>query len=1291
LILPFAPLLAQLRQQIPAIPRAGRQADGDGDLAKDSAEQRFPGGAPLKTDPEQQRLLQRADQCVMEGRLDLAAILWQKVLDEAGDTLTTHDGRTYTSLTEQVEHTLARLPPAALETYRTTADAEARALIAAAGPKGEEEALAQVVRRFFLSSIGDDAAFKLACLALDRHDFLGASRLLNKVLTSHPDPSISPADLLLRLAVAAAHIQDRQTAEQALARLNTATGPRPTADVLDLIAADVKQAASQGPGSALPAAKDWRMLLGNPARTGHMTTLPTAATSRTLSELWVRDFSLTASPASTAASPLAFANGLIIRGRGATPALQTVPVSREELIAQWQTGAWRPTGRLLFDGGRVYLKTADRLVCYSAAALNDQPLWQSAWENQYEPDGMSQQLAMLAMSMGNVPQTAAAKPRNALETLLFGDRVHQSMAIADGVIYTLEGKRALSGEQKPPEARNMQWGVLPRRTRINWLTAYQASGGKAIWTRSASDEAGDKPGDEGFLAAPTSCGNLLVVPVTDGGTIWLVGLDRATGKTIWKAYLCDEPQGGAPPWAEPVVAVEGREAYVSCGCGVVFAVDAAAGTLRWAVRYSRDGKPNAMLRNMYGGNFNPMLDLSGWDDDAVIPFGRTLVVMSSDSDKLVALDRRTGDLLWESPRTSPLGSVASYCLGVNGRSLFVAGKNVVRRYDLISGRLIWEKEIGDSFGRGCLTDDALYVPVKDSILKLDPEKGRELSQVGVALTSDEPVGNLFSDGDKLWVVGAGRVYAMTALEHRLQLLAEQIAAGNAEAQLHRMRLYFKRNRPNDALADLRGAYALLQTQHSSDDAATRLLSAISEQKLSQSQPLVVLGLLTELFTASAPSQPALGQDAASRLNDAVASSLSGLRQQKPPGSVAAVLAAAPLLKEEYLITAATFAIDALARPEDAPSLLSALQTVSPAATARLIAIRAVTHLVPDSAKEPLAALLADGDDRVRLAAARALANVGERKDVLETLVRLLESPNVVVRSRSQQSLQALTSQQFPFAPEGTPADRAATVKAWQQWIETNGSTAQLNLPLAERAAVLGRTLLVAQGALLELDADHKERWKTRLAGSAWGCQGLSNGHRLVAINSHAMVIEYDDSGKEIWRKDRLPAPPTSVQRLDSGNTLVACGNAQQVVEIAPDGSTTSIGVQGYPISAQRLDNGNTLVALQQAQRVVEVDVSGRIVWEAQTGGNPPWHAVRLDNGNTLVTLTQARQVVEYDPTGKTVVWRTQVPLVNPFAAQRLPSGNTLIADHNGIQEIDASGKQVRFQHRQPQVTGLSSF
>ncbi len=1283
----------------PAAPRATtKPADTDEEAAKDLAEQKFPGGAALKTDPEQQRLLKRAEQCVEDGRLDLAAVLWQKVLDEAGDTLMTRDGRTYVSLAEQVERTLARLPPLALATYRTSADGEAQALLAAAGESGEEEALAAVVRRFFLSSHGDDAAFKLACVALDRHDFVGASRLLNKILESYPDPSIPRSEILLRLAVASARMGDKQTAQQSLDKLTSVTGPRPPSDVVDSVAADVRTSALAS-ASVAAAARDWHMTHGNPSRTGYMIGLPSAATSRTLSELWVREdpLAISALPGQARyAGGMVFMGGVdvlggrMLGGRAGDFSQNQTPVSRDDLIANWRSGGWMPTGRLLFSSGRVYLKTPDRLVCYPASAHNQQPVWQSAWENRYELDTKSQMQAQMAMAYGLQQQQQSNQPKTPAEVLLFGDRVHQSFTIDGGAIYSIEGKR-VGAETRPnvQAMRGFQYGVVARRTRGNWLSAYQASGGKALWTRPASDEDKEGSTDVGFLAAPVPCGTILLAPITDGGTIWLLGLERASGKTLWRSYLCDEPQGGASPWAEVVLAVDGREAYLTCGCGVVFAVDAVGGTVRWAVRYQRDGKPNQTMRNH--GIQQTQLDLFGWDDDVVVPHGKYLAVMSSDSDLLIGLDRRTGEFAWSSPRTPPSGVAASYCLGVRGRYLYAAGKNVVRCYDVVAqGKLHWELEIKeDSFGRGCITEDAVYVPVRDSILKLDPQTGRELGQVGVALTSEEPVGNLFSDGEKLWAVGAGRVYAMTTLEHRMQILAEQIAAGDGEAQLNRMRLYFKQNRPELALADLRAAYILFQAQHAPDEAAQRLFAAMNELKMSQRQPLVALQLLTGLFV-DGPSVPQLTKEGLGRRADLVAGTLSTIRQQKPAGALVRLLAAAPLFSEEYLLSAATFAVDATAGKDDVAVLIGAIETGSP--EAKLLAIRAGSRLAPDDAKAPLTKLLPAGDDRVRLATARALANLGERQDVLETFVALLESPELRIRSRSQQSLKALTGQSINFPPDGKPEDRLAAIAQWKQWLAASGATARLTLPLLDQAVPLGRTLLVSQGQSLvvELDADYKERWRKTLPGPAWGCQGLPNGHRLIAVYSHSMVVEYDDAGKEVWRKDRLPGPPFAVQRLENGNTLVACADADQLVEISPDGSTKTTHIAGRPMSAQRLDSGNTLVALQRGNRVVEVDSGGKIVWEARTSG-PPGHAVRLASGNTLVTVMSPRQIVEFDPPGKNIVWKSAVALTNPYVAQRLASGNTLVADHRGVHELDASGQRIIRSHTQPQVTGLSSY
>ena len=277
------------------------------------------------------------------------------------------------------------------------------------------------------------------------------------------------------------------------------------------------------------------------------------------------------------------------------------------------------------------------------------------------------------------------------------------------------------------------------------------------------------------------------------------------------------------------------------------------------------------------------------------------------------------------------------------------------------------------------------------------------------------------------------------------------------------------------------------------------------------------------------------------------------------------------------------------------------------------------------------------------------------------------------------------------ASEAKPDERAKGIAAWKKWLDEKATAAKLTLPLPYADVPLGRMLFTSHlhGLVIELDADRKEVWR-KTVPSPWGCQGLPNGNRLVSAYSQRMVIEFNSEGTEVWRKDNLPGPSYSVQRLENGNTLVACADVQQVVEILPDGEMTTMTIQGRPMFARRLDNGNTLVALQQGNRVVELDPSQQRVWEARNLNGPCW-ASRLENGNTLIVQQFTGQVSEIDPSGLKTAWTCKVPLVNPMSAQRLPSGNTLISDNSGIREIDPSGEQIRWHHQQQHVSGVSSF
>jgi hypothetical protein len=120
--------------------------------------------ATLKTDPDLESILERAERHRADGNYRVATHFWQTVLERSGDALYSTDGTIYFSLVQQVEKTLAELPPEGLQIYRITADANAKEILAQAADPYDPQSLSDVVRLYFLSSLGDDAAFQLASI-----------------------------------------------------------------------------------------------------------------------------------------------------------------------------------------------------------------------------------------------------------------------------------------------------------------------------------------------------------------------------------------------------------------------------------------------------------------------------------------------------------------------------------------------------------------------------------------------------------------------------------------------------------------------------------------------------------------------------------------------------------------------------------------------------------------------------------------------------------------------------------------------------------------------------------------------------------------------------------------------------------------------------------------------------------------------------------------------------------------------------------------------------------------------
>lgn len=353
----------------------------------------------------------------------------------------------------------------------------------------------------------------------------------------------------------------------------------------------------------------------------------------------------------------------------------------------------------------------------------------------------------------------------------------------------------------------------------------------------------------------------------------------------------------------------------------------------------------------------------------------------------------------------------------------------------------------------------------------------------------------------------------------------------------------------------------------------------------------------------------------------------------PPGVVDDIFAALPFCRHRNLSEAAYEALKAAAGPNDLDLLRRKLRAADP--PAQIAAAVALAHVLSGDSLAELYPLLDDPDTRVVLETTRALANAGDRRS-LGALVGLLESPDTQIRVESAILLQALTGLRLGFASYDSPQQRADAVRAWRDWLESDGDTAQLKFPIVRQ--------VTARGDL--------------------------RGHTLISTGSNHKVAELDASGKEVWS---FEIDAWSAEKLTNGNVLIGSYTQKRVLEVDPAGNIVWELAGVSAMTAKPLLNGNILVADFSGRRVVEIDRAKRTVWEHATP-NECFDCDRLPNGNTIFGCPNL--VREVAPDGNTVnEWVIQGRL-NGF--QALESGNILVANYgqNKVYELSPSGEII---------------
>jgi outer membrane protein assembly factor BamB len=159
----------------------------------------------------------------------------------------------------------------------------------------------------------------------------------------------------------------------------------------------------------------------------------------------------------------------------------------------------------------------------------------------------------------------------------------------------------------------------------------------------------------------------------------------------------------------------------------------------------------------------------------------------------------------------------------------------------------------------------------------------------------------------------------------------------------------------------------------------------------------------------------------------------------------------------------------------------------------------------------------------------------------------------------------------------------------------------------------GNTVIVGVGRVIEVDKDgrlvHQFPLKEGGTKSTRLMRITPKGNFLVCSERPGVVTEYNRKGEVVWDY-LINTRVYGAIRLKSGNTLIASGSGNSVVEVSPDkkvvweikGQVPNSKIQlKWTTCLRELDNGNFIVGNCHAgpdnPQIFEIDRDKKIVWE----------------------------------------------------------------------------------------------
>jgi outer membrane protein assembly factor BamB len=284
----------------------------------------------------------------------------------------------------------------------------------------------------------------------------------------------------------------------------------------------------------------------------------------------------------------------------------------------------------------------------------------------------------------------------------------------------------------------------------------RASDGKRLWSSDNSPELRGLTIASNPAIAGRYVYTLGVDPGEEADRLVMLALDVTSGHVLWRSDVGTMARRGSSgrfsrardpvldvldPWQNiSAPCVDADTVYIAPNCGAVIAVDRFDGQVRWIRPYVTAGNAAdqpGLRNNRRQQNVRvhepvstgmPRASVFRWNTTPVRA-GSTIVVAPQDSDRVFALNARTGKNEWH---TDSLGSATLF--GAAGNLVYVANKSITALdTDKLESAWTWE---GGAVGPAILRGNQIIVPTAGGLVTLNALDGAVVAGANAAHVPD---------------------------------------------------------------------------------------------------------------------------------------------------------------------------------------------------------------------------------------------------------------------------------------------------------------------------------------------------------------------------------------------------------------------------------------------------------------------------------------------------------------------------------------------------------------------------